>query len=100
VFVLGKPFQTRLMFASKHGTYLIEALIRFYTLRSGFLPYPHLTRLEKLAKEKHSNLLQKFVNYGQKVFITLGPGWKLMSVTNTLAYYCRQLITSVKSFMI
>jgi hypothetical protein len=26
----------------------------------------HETRLEKLAKDKHSNLLQKFVNYGRK----------------------------------
>jgi hypothetical protein len=30
--------------------------------------------LEKLAKDKHSSLLRKFVNYGQKGFITLGPG--------------------------
>jgi hypothetical protein len=26
-----------------------------------------------LARDKHSSLLQKFVNYGQKGFITLGP---------------------------
>jgi hypothetical protein len=31
-------------------------------------------RIDKLAKEKHSSLLRKFVNYGQKGFITLGPG--------------------------
>jgi hypothetical protein len=30
--------------------------------------------LEKLARDKHSGLLQKFVNYGQKSFITLAPG--------------------------
>jgi len=33
----------------------------------------HLTRLEKLARGKHSSLLQKFVKYGRKNFITLGP---------------------------
>jgi len=32
------------------------------------------TRLEKFANGKHSSLLRKFVNYGQKCFITLGPG--------------------------
>ncbi len=30
--------------------------------------------LEKLAREKHSRLLQKLVKYGQKRFKTLGPG--------------------------
>jgi hypothetical protein len=34
----------------------------------------HQTRLESLARDKHTSLLQKFVNYGQKRFITLGPG--------------------------
>jgi hypothetical protein len=32
------------------------------------------TKLEKLAKDKHSSLLQKFVNYGLKGFRTLAPG--------------------------
>jgi hypothetical protein len=27
-----------------------------------------------LARDKHSSLLQKFINYGQKSFITLAPG--------------------------
>jgi hypothetical protein len=30
-------------------------------------------RLEKLARNEHSSLLQKSVNYGQKSFITLAP---------------------------
>jgi len=30
--------------------------------------------LEKHAREKHSSLLRKLVNYAQKSFITLGPG--------------------------
>ncbi len=33
-----------------------------------------LTRLEKLTKDKHSSLLRRSVIYGQKSFITLGPG--------------------------
>jgi len=30
--------------------------------------------VERLARDKHSNLLQKFVNYEQKSFITSPPG--------------------------
>jgi hypothetical protein len=37
-------------------------------------PYSEMTRLEKLARDKHSSLLQKFINYGEKGFITLGSG--------------------------
>ncbi len=32
------------------------------------------TRLEKLARDKHSILLRKLVNYKQKCFITSTPG--------------------------
>ncbi len=31
-------------------------------------------RPEKLGRDKHFSLLQKFANNGQKSFITLGPG--------------------------
>jgi hypothetical protein len=44
------------------------------------LQVPGLTRLEKLARNKHSSLLQTFVNHGQKSFITLGPGQMLPSI--------------------
>ncbi len=33
----------------------------------------HQTRMERLAKDTHSSLLQTFVKYGRKSFITLGP---------------------------
>ncbi len=33
----------------------------------------HKTRLERLARDKHSSLLQKSVNYGQKKFNNIGP---------------------------
>jgi hypothetical protein len=32
------------------------------------------TRLKRLARKKHSSLLQKFVNYGQKKVYNMGPG--------------------------
>jgi hypothetical protein len=32
------------------------------------------TRLERSASNKHSSLLQKFINYGCKKFIIVGPG--------------------------
>jgi hypothetical protein len=51
------------MFAGKAGTYLSEAP---FTRK-------HLTRLEKLARDKHTSLLQKSENYVQKSFITLAP---------------------------
>jgi hypothetical protein len=33
----------------------------------------HYTRLENLANDKSSNLVQKFVNYGRKKFYNIGP---------------------------
>ncbi len=33
--------------------------------------------LERLARVKHSSLLRKYQNYGQKSFITLVSGWSL-----------------------
>jgi hypothetical protein len=34
----------------------------------------HKTSLERLARDKHSSLLQKFVNYGRKKFYRIVPG--------------------------
>ncbi len=31
--------------------------------------------LEKLAGDKHSSLLRKLINYGQKKFNKIGPRW-------------------------
>jgi hypothetical protein len=36
-------------------------------------PYSQKFRLEKIARDKHSSLLQIFVNYGRKKLLTLGP---------------------------
>ncbi len=38
-----------------------------------YLPTKYQTRLERIAREKRSSFLQKFVNYGQKKFYNLGP---------------------------
>ena len=71
MFVPGKPFQPSLMNADKAKAYLSEAPFRCSTPG---LTCNHYTRLEKLARDKHSSLLQKSVIYRQKSFITLGPG--------------------------
>jgi hypothetical protein len=41
-------------------------------LHSGKLQ-PHPQTLHKAAVDKHSSLLQKFVNYGRKKFYSTGP---------------------------
>jgi len=45
----------------------------FLTLAPG-LTSKRKTQLERLAKDKHSSLLQKFVNYVHIGFIGLAPG--------------------------
>jgi hypothetical protein len=37
------------------------------------LTYKHQTKLEMLASEKNSRLIQKFVNYGRKKFCSIDP---------------------------
>ncbi len=54
MFVPGKPFRLSVMFVGKIEDFPIE-------------------ELERLARGKHSNLLRKFVNYGQKKFYNIGP---------------------------
>jgi hypothetical protein len=39
-----------------------------------------MTKLEKLARHKHSSLLEIYVNYGQKSFIIMGPGVRFIKV--------------------
>ena len=63
------------MFVDKARGYLSEALFRCSTL--GYAPgltHKHQTRLERLAKDKHSGLLQKSVNYSRKSFIVQAQG--------------------------
>ncbi len=72
--VPGKLFQPSLMFAGKAGAYTSEVPFRCSTL--GWAPgftHKHQTRLERLAKDKHSSLLRKSVNYGRIFFIVEEP---------------------------
>ncbi len=65
----GKLFQPSLMFVGKTRVYPSEVPLwdRLLTL-----PTNIKTGLEKLAKDKHSSLLQKFVTYGRKKFHNIG----------------------------
>jgi hypothetical protein len=74
-FVPGKFYQPSLMFASKAKVYPIEAPLRC-PLKGRLLALPTNIRLgwKMNVCDKHSSLLRKLVNYGQKSFITMGPG--------------------------
>ncbi len=69
MFVLVKPFQSSLMFADKVRRVPERCSI---VIASG-LAHKHKTKLEKLARDKHSGSIRIFVNYGVKSFVTLGP---------------------------
>jgi hypothetical protein len=63
-----------LIFAGKAGAYSSEAPFRCSTPGSApGLTHKYYTRQEKLARDKHSSLLQKSVNYGRKKFYGKGP---------------------------
>ncbi len=74
------------------------------------LPSNSKTWLERLSKDKPSNLFglvvsdeeKKFYNIDARLKIWQGIrlGWKWLTVTNTLAYCFTELITAVKSLMI
>ncbi len=69
VFVLGKPLQPSPMFVGK-ARGLPE---KFFTWVGPSLTRKHQTRLERLARDKHSNLLRKSANCGHKKFYSIGP---------------------------
>jgi hypothetical protein len=58
----------------KAGAYSSETPFMCSTLgQAPGLALKQLTRLERLAKSKHSSLLQKFITYGRKMFYNIGP---------------------------
>jgi hypothetical protein len=70
----GKLFKPSLTFAGKAGAYPNEAFFRCSTL--GYAPdftHKYVTRLEKLARDKHSRLLQEFVTYDSKKSYNICP---------------------------
>ncbi len=93
----GKPFQSGLLFAGMAEAFPSEAPLRCSTL--GYAPgftRKH-TRLEMFARDKHSSLLRKFVNYGCKKSYNIGPR---VEVANTLAYYGAATSTAMKFFIV
>ncbi len=67
-------FQDCTVLADKAGAYQSEAPFRCSNL--GQAPgstRKHKTKLERLARDKHSSLLRKFVNYGNKKFYNIDP---------------------------
>ncbi len=82
MFVIEKPFLPSLLFVDKVITYLIEEPLRCSSLeKAPGLAHKHQTKLERLAKNKHSSLLRKFVNYEEKKFYNIGPRKVLISWT-------------------
>jgi hypothetical protein len=74
VFVLGKPFQARLMILSKAGACPRRPPIRTSPLRlSPCLTHKHESRLERPARDKHSSLLGTFVIYDHNKFHNTSP---------------------------
>jgi hypothetical protein len=65
------------MFEGKAVAYPREALGQ-----APGLTHKHYTRLERLAKDKHSSIVQKPVKYGCKKFYSTGP-WDSTNEKNT-----------------
>ncbi len=51
------------------------------------LTHKHETKLEKLARDRHSSLLRESVNYGRKFFIELAPGPNVKKPLAVPIYY-------------
>ncbi len=80
MFVPGKPFQPILMFVGEARSLPKSGAPEgsFTRVGSG-LTRKYWTRVERLARDKHSSVLVTFVNYGRISFTTLAPGerWRL-----------------------
>jgi hypothetical protein len=47
--------------------------------------------LERLARDKHCSLLQKFVNYSRKKFFSIGPGVDLKAFPHKITHHFSKL---------
>ena len=73
MFVPGKPFQPSLVFVGKARAYLSEAPFKWSTLgKAPGLTRKHLTRLERLARDKCCSFLRKVITSGRKKFYNIG----------------------------
>ncbi len=82
-------FQPCLMLAGMAGAYPSEF---FQVIHAPSLTHKHQTRLERLAKDKHSSLLRKSVNYGRNNFYDKGP-WALCYKTVFFHNLCMFVIS-------
>ncbi len=57
--------------------------------------HKHQTRLEKIADDKHSNLLSLLVNYKRTHCNTLGPWFHLVSSSLSLIYFKKMSLQNV-----
>ncbi len=81
MFVFGKHCQPILVFVGKARSLLLSgACERCFIHLGSSLTSKDETSLERFARDKHSSLLRKSVNYGQKSFITLGPGQNVKKI--------------------
>ncbi len=60
------------MFVGKVGAYLLVEQLEYTFTWVGGLSYNHWTRMERPARDKHSCLLRKFVNYVRKKLYNIG----------------------------
>ncbi len=74
MFVSGKHCQPILMFLGKARSLPYSGVFErgFICLGSNLIS-SHYSRLERLARDKHSSLLRKSLNYGQKKVYNIGP---------------------------
>ncbi len=79
MFIPCKHIQDSIVFVGKAGAYSSET-----PFRPPGLAHKQLTRLEGLARSKHSSLILKLVTYDRKSFITLALG-----VEFTTLYFLR-----------
>jgi hypothetical protein len=78
-----------LMFIVKTWVYPIEEPFRCSTLglAPGLAHIPY-SMLERLSMDKHSSLLRKFLNHGQKKFYNIGP---CLSVSEIFDVICCEI---------
>jgi hypothetical protein len=50
---------------------------RCFTQVGSYLTQKHLNKLERFARDKHSSLLQIFINHGCKKFYIIGPSVRI-----------------------
>ncbi len=75
MFVPDKLFKPSQLFVGEARNIPLSGTPERCFSQLGFgLTCKHLTRLEKLVRDKHSSLLWKSVHYRQKSFIILAPG--------------------------